>query len=180
MEENAPHELSLPEALAEAFSIGFQWALEQEAAEERGYDFGPYEAFEAPEDTAGWFRRWTGNPDSDGGEFRFFGSTGAGDCTGFWLIRPDAPISEQPIVHLGSEGQRTLIARNLGELLWLFAAGYGPAEAIEGRGRRAPNDGFRAVAERHAPGLELSAKDIVEAARDAYPYFSDYIDALCQ
>jgi hypothetical protein len=180
VELNARHELTLPEALAEAFAIGFAAGWDEAAEPAHGYDFGPYEAFEAPEQTAGWFRAWTGNPESDGGEFRFFGVTGGGDYTGFWLIRPEAPIAEQPIVHLGSEGQRNVVARNLGELLWLFAAGYGPAEAVAGRhGRREPNDALRTVAERHAPGKETSAKDIIEAAQAAYPYFSDYIDALC-
>jgi hypothetical protein len=172
--ETAPYDLSLPEALAEVFSIGFDWEWDEESETARGCDFEPYEAFEAPVQTAWWFRLWTGNPEVDGSEFRFFGSTGAGDYAGFWLVRPGAPVIDQPIVYIGSEGQRGVVARDLGDLLWLFAAGYGPAEAVEDRGGiLEPNDAFRAIAERHAPGRELPVEQIVSAAQAEFQHFSD-------
>jgi hypothetical protein len=175
-------DLRLPDALAEVLSIGFEWGWDEETETESGYDFALYEAFEAPERTAWWFRLWTGNAEVDGGEFRFFGTTGAGDYVGFWLVRPEAPITAQPVVYVGSEGQVAVIARDLGDLLWLFAAGYGPAEAAEDPGgEREPSDDFRAIAERHAPGRKsTSAEQIVSAARAEFPQFSDYIDALCR
>jgi hypothetical protein len=157
--ETAPDDLSLPEALAEVFSIGFDWEWDDETETARSCDFEPYESFEAPARTAEWYRLWTGNRDVDGNEFRFFGSTGAGDYAGFWLIRPGAPIIDQPIVYLGSEGQRGVVARDLGDLLWLFAAGYGPAEAVEYRDSiQEPNDAFRAIAERHAPRPRVACR----------------------
>ena len=168
-------------ALAEAFSIGFDWEWNEKTETARGCDFKPYEAFEAPECTASWFRRWTGNPEVDGSEFRFFGSTGDGGYVGFWLVRPGAPITDQPVVYLGSEGQLGVVARDVGDLLWLFAAGYGPAEAVEELdGDQEPNDAFRVIAERHAPGRELPVEQIVSAARAEFSHFSDYIDALCR
>jgi hypothetical protein len=180
--ETAPDDLSLPTALSEVFLIGFHWEWDEETDTARGYDFELYETIEAPDRTARWFRLWTGNPEVDGSEFRLFGSTGAGDYTGFWLVRPRAPIIDQPIVYLGSEGQRDVVARDLGELLWLFAAGYGPAEAVEENrgGIQEPNEAFRAIAERHAPGRELPVEQIVSAAQAEFPHFSDYIDALCR
>jgi hypothetical protein len=151
--ETTPDDLSLPLALTEVFALGFNFEWDDETETARGCDFELYEAFEAPARTAEWYRLWTGNPEADGNEFRFLGSTGAGDYAGFWLVRPGAPIMDQPIVYLGSEGQRGVVARNLGDLLWLFAAGYGPAEALEERnGILEPNDAFRAIAEQHAPG----------------------------
>lgn len=174
-------ELRLPDALAEALSIGFEWEWDEETGTARGCDFSLYEEFEALERTAWWFRLWTGNSAVDGSEFRFFGTTGGGDYAGFWLVRPGAPVTDQPVVYVGSEGQRSVIGRDLADLLWLFAAGYGPAEAADdGDGIREPNDDFRAIAQRHAPGRELSAEQIISAARDEFPQFSDYIDDLCR
>lgn len=163
------------------FSIGFNWEWDEETDTARGCDFEPYQAFEAPAQTAWWFRLWTGNPEVDGSEFRFFGSTGSGDYAGFWLVRPRASVIDQPIVYIGSEGQRAVVARDLGDLLWLLAAGYGPGEAAEDRGSiPEPSGAFRAIAERHAPGRELPAEQIVAAAQAEFPHFSDYIDALCR
>lgn len=179
--ETAPHDLALPAALAEVFSIGFTWEWDEETDTARGCDFEPYETFEAPERTAWWFRLWTGNPAVDGSEFRFFGSTGAGDYAGFWLARPGAPVTGQPVVYLGSEGQTGVVARDLGDLLWLFAAGYGPAEAVEDHdGILEPSEAFRVIAERHAPGREQPAGQILAAAHAEFPHFADYIDGLCQ
>ncbi len=96
-------DLTFPVALAEVFAIGFEWDWDEDTDESTGCDFEPYEQFEAPDRTAWWFRLWTGNDEVDGGEFRFFGSTGAGDYAGCWLIRPDAPLTDQPIIYVGSE-----------------------------------------------------------------------------
>lgn len=90
---------ALPIALAEVVSVGFEWEYD----EAHGCDFEPYSRFEAPEETAWWFRLWTGNEEVDGSEFRFFGATGAGDYAGFWLVRPGAPITEQPVIPNFSE-----------------------------------------------------------------------------
>jgi hypothetical protein len=176
-----PDDLALPIALAEVLQIGFEWEWDEEADEARGCDFEPYERFEAPEKTAWWFRLWTGNDEVDGGQFRFFGSTGAGDYAGFWLVRDGAPITEQPVVYLGSEGERGVIARDLGDLLWLFAGGLGPQEAFTDPGHEAePNEAFQAIAERYAPGRGRPATEIVAAAQGEFPDFSDLIDSMCR
>ena len=63
----------------------------------------------------------------------------------------------------------------------MFAAGYGPAEAVEDLGSvQEPNDAFRAIAERHAPGCEMPVEQIVSTAQVEFPHFSDYIDSLCR
>ncbi|MEU8120384.1 SMI1/KNR4 family protein [Spirillospora sp. NPDC049024] len=175
-----PADLALPPALAEVAEIGFEWEWDEEADEARGCDFELYDRFEEPAETTWWFRLWTGNPEADGGEFRFFGTTGAGDYTGFWLARPGAPVTGQPVVYVGSEGDRGVIARDLGDLLWLFAAGLGPKEAFDDPGSPAePNDAFRAIAERHAPG-HRSPTEIAAAAQAEFPHFTDHIEALCR
>ncbi|GAA2214450.1 hypothetical protein GCM10009850_099150 [Nonomuraea monospora] len=174
-------DLALPAALAEVAGIGFEWEYDEETDEDRGCDFQLYPQFEAPDRTAWWWRLWTGNPGVDGGEFRFFGTTGAGDYTGFWLTRPGAEITGQPVVHIGSEGERDVIARDLGDLLWLFAAGLGPGEAANDPGASAePNEAFRAIAERYAPGRGRPPAEIVAAAQEEFPHFSDLIDGMCR
>ncbi|GAA2109927.1 SMI1/KNR4 family protein [Actinomadura alba] len=174
-------DLALPIALAEVVEVGFEWEWDEETDEPRGCDFEPYEQFEAPEKTAWWFRLWTGNEEVDGSEFRFFGATGAGDYAGFWLVRPGTQITEQPVIYIGSEGQCGVIARDLGDLLWLFADGSGPQEAFTDPGRETqPNEAFQTIAERHAPGRRRSAAEIVAAARMEFPDFSELIDAMCR
>lgn len=174
-------DLALPAALVEVARVGFAWERDEEAGEARGCDFELYERFEEPDRTAWWFRLWTGNEEADGAEFRFFGTTGAGDYAGFWLVRPDTPIVGQPVVHIGSEGERGVIARDLGDLLWLFAAGHGPAEAFAGPDPSAePNDALQVIAERHAPGRRRSPAEIVTAAQAEFPQFSDLIEAMCR
>lgn len=73
------------------------------------------------------------------------------------------------------------MARDLGDLLWLFAAGYGPAEAAGDHGGvQEPSEAFRVIAQRHAPGREQPATLIIAAAQAEFPHFADYIDSLCQ
>src|SRR5436190_23033635 len=96
-----PEDLALPTGLAEVAEIGFEWEWDEETDEARGCDFELYERFEASDRTAWWWRLWTGNQEVDGSEFRFFGTTGAGDYTGLWLIRSGAPMIDQPIVYVG-------------------------------------------------------------------------------
>ncbi|MGW4476463.1 SMI1/KNR4 family protein [Nonomuraea sp. NPDC004354] len=176
-----PEHLALPIALAEVAKVGFEWTWDEETDEAHGCDFELYERLEAPERTAWWFRLWTGNDEVDGSEFRFFGTTGAGDYVGFWLVRPAMSITEQPVVYLGSEGECGVIARDLGDLLRLFADGLGPAEAFTDPGRETqPNEAFQAIAERYAPGRRRSAAEIVAGAREEFPGFSEFIDAMCR
>jgi hypothetical protein len=173
--------LALPAALAEVVEVGFEWEWDEETDETRGCDFEPYDRFEAPEKTAWWFRLWTGNDEVDGGEFRFFGATGSGDYVGFWLIRSGAPIAEQPVVYVGSEGERGVIARDLGDLLWLFAEGFGPQEAFtDPDGHPEPNEAFKAIAERYAQGRRRPVAELVAMAQQEFPNFSDVIDAMCR
>ncbi|WP_329519134.1 SMI1/KNR4 family protein [Spirillospora sp. NBC_01491] len=172
-------DLALPTALAEVAVIGFTWEWDEETDEGRGVDFEIYERIEDPARTAWWFRLWTGNPEVDGGQFRFFGTTGAGDYAGFWLVRPGAPLIDQPVVYVGSEGEHEVLAGDLGDLLWVFAAGLGPAEAsTESDPAAEPHAGFRAIAERHAPGRRRPPEEIVVAAQAEFPDFHEHIAAL--
>ncbi|TQF04700.1 SMI1/KNR4 family protein [Kitasatospora acidiphila] len=167
-----------PAALAAALAVPF------EDDEHSWVDFEPYPAFEAAEDTAWWFRLWTGNKEVDGGQFRVFGMNGAGGYAAFWLVRPGRPVTEQPVVFLGSEGETGVVARDLGDLLWLLAGGYGPAEAAcpdpSGDWTPRANPEITAIAERFAPDRRRSPEAVIEAAAREFPDFEDTVSELCR
>jgi hypothetical protein len=118
------------------------------------------------------FDLWTGNDEVDGSEFRIFGSTGAGDKLGFWLVRSGSPVDEQPVVYFGSDGDPSVIARDLGDLLWYFANGF----LYDAQ----PNEALRLIAERHAPERRRSNEEIKAAAEAEFPGFPGYIRSLCR
>ncbi|WP_194906606.1 SMI1/KNR4 family protein [Catenulispora rubra] len=181
-------DLALPAALAAIAAIGFPPEAdedahgdderdepdEDDAPEHPPVDFEPFEEFLDSEDTADWFRGWTGNPDADAEQFRVFGQTADGGYAAFWLVREDAPLAEQPIVFLGPEGETGVVACDLPSFLWLVADGSGPYEAVEHPTRRSnPHPEFTAVAEKHAGTDRMTAREVVAAARDEFPDFED-------
>ncbi|KAF9888867.1 hypothetical protein FE257_008236 [Aspergillus nanangensis] len=170
--------LTLPKELREVFSIGFEPEY-NETGESIGVDFEPYEQYEDPEETSDWFRMWTGNEAVDGSKLRMFGSTGSGDYAGFWLTRPNVMVVEQPVVFLGSEGEHGVIARDLADLLWIFANGSGPMEALENPGRQNDaNQAFHDIAQRYAANRKRSTAQIVADAQREFPDFKDMIASL--
>ena len=179
--ESASEDLALPAALREVADVGFECGWDEEADKLFGCDFEPYEEFETTEETTSWLQDWTGNDEIDGKNFRFFGSTGSGDYVGFWLVRSDVEVSGQPVVYFGSEGEKGVIARDLGDLLWIYADGKGPADAFDDPGRETQqNEAFQAIAERYAEGGRQSTAEIVSAAQKEFPGFSELIDSLCR
>ncbi|GLY88977.1 SMI1/KNR4 family protein [Actinoallomurus iriomotensis] len=168
-------ELILPVALTELAQVLYTQEPpydDEDNPDEQGpyIDFEPYERFMTPDEFA--FGSWTGNDEVDGSEFRVFGSTGAGDKLGFWLVRPGVPVDEQPVVHFGSEGGASVMACDLGDLLWYFANGF----LYDAQ----PNEALRLIAEHHAPERRRSNEEIEAAAEAEFPGFSAYITSLCR
>ncbi|GAB2909983.1 SMI1/KNR4 family protein [Streptomyces heilongjiangensis] len=166
-----------PAALAAALAVPFHFT------DGDGVDFEPFEAFLSAEETTDWFRAWTGNGALDGADFRVFGQDGTGGYAAFWLTRPGRPLADQPVVFLGSEGETGVVARDLGDFLWLLADGYGPWEAAtsyEPDRTPRPRRDLTAVAERFAPGARRSAADVIERATREFPGFDDTVMALCR
>jgi hypothetical protein len=153
-------------------------------ADGEGYEFEPYTEFLSESETRDWIRAWTGNSESDGSDFRVFGQDGTGGYAAFWLVRVDVPLVEQPIVFLGSEGARGLVARNLADYLWVLAGGLGPFEAVEEPNRVAASTelsaAFRRFAEHHAPGAKREPSEILLAVQREFPTFTRYIDEMCR
>ncbi|MBD9726438.1 SMI1/KNR4 family protein [Streptomyces caniscabiei] len=166
-----------PAALAAALAVPFVY----EGGD--GIDFEPFETFLSAEETTDWFRAWTANGALDGDAFRVFGQDGTGGYAAFWLIRPGRPLTDQPVVFLGSEGETGVVARDLGDFLWLLAAGYGPWEAAttyEPDRVPRPDPELAAVAERFAPDRRTTAAAVIELAGQEFPDFDDTVMALCR
>ncbi|MEV7929209.1 SMI1/KNR4 family protein [Kitasatospora sp. NPDC088779] len=167
----------LPAALAAALSVPFDYD------DGKAIDFEPFPTFLSAEDTTDWLRAWTGNTELSGDDFRVFGQDGTGGYATFWLIRPGRPLIDQPIVFLGSEGETAVLARDLGDFLWLLAGGFGPWEAAttyEPDWSPHPNRQLAAVAERFAPGRQQPATVVIEQATREFPNFDDTIMELCR
>ncbi|KRG77867.1 hypothetical protein ABB30_06330 [Stenotrophomonas ginsengisoli] len=146
-----------------------------------GYDFEPYQSFFPAEENASWFKAWTGNAAIDGSQFRVFGQDGTGGYAAFWLVLPDQPIEKQPVVFLGSEGEKGVVALSLDEYLWLLADGVGPYEAVAYPSPDSkPNAQFTLFAQENSGIAKLSAAEVLARANEAYPSFSEQIDSLCR
>ncbi|MCH5675166.1 SMI1/KNR4 family protein [Streptomyces gilvus] len=146
-----------------------------------GVDFEPYDAFDSAEETTDWLRNWTGNRDVDGDAYRVFGQDGTGGLAALWCVRPGRPLPEQPVVFLGSEGERGVVAGSLSDFLWLLADGLGPLEVVEfGRRDARPNAELTKLAERHATSAHRPPDEIIAEAQAEFATFSDDLDALCR
>lgn len=166
-----------PDALAAAMAVSYDYDGGD------GVDFEPFPGFLSAEETTDWFRAWTGNGGLDGGAFRVFGQDGSGGYAALWLTRQDQALADQPVVFLGSEGETGVVARDLGDFLWLLAGGLGPREAVtsyESDHIPRPHDRLTAIAERFAPGRRRSAASVVAPAGREFPGFDDTVMGLCR
>ncbi|MET7475663.1 SMI1/KNR4 family protein [Streptomyces sp. NPDC005648] len=175
MIETQDDDRAFPPALADVAQVEFDYD------DGEGVDFEPYDAFDSAEETTDWLRNWTGNHDLDGDAYRVFGQDGTGGLVALWRVRSGRPLADQPVVFLGSEGERGVVAANLSDFLWVLAAGLGPLEVVEFGSREArPNPTLTDLAGRHATTPRRPAEEIIAEAQSEFPSFSDDIDALCR
>ncbi|MFE7167961.1 SMI1/KNR4 family protein [Streptomyces sp. NPDC057616] len=175
MIETTGEDRRFPPALADVAEVEFDYD------DGEGVDFEPYGAFGPAEETTDWLRHWTGNHDLDGAAYLVFGQDGSGGHAALWQVRPGRPPAEQPVVFLGSEGERGVVAGNLSDFLWVLADGVGPLEVVEfAQFEGRPDPALAALAERHATTPRRTAREIVAEAQAEFPAFSDDIDALCR
>ena len=173
----SPDHRQLPPALAAVAAIAF------DCADGEGVDYEPYPAFLSAAETTDSIRAWTGNNTLTGENLRIFGMDGTGGEAAFWLVRADQPLTAQPIVFLGSEGETGVVARDLDSFLWLLADGMGPYEATDPQIRdRAPrpNPELTAIALQFAQTPRQSAAEVIRAAAEEFPDFEDRMRALCR
>ena len=160
-----------PAALAALARVDFPYDSEDDI------DFEPYQEFRPDEDTAYWLPLWTGTDRLNPKDFLVFGQDGSGGYAIIWLAREEAPVTEQQVVFLGSEGEHGVIASDLADFLWLLADGSGPMEAVEQPDRPSrPKPELIAIAERHAPQARKSAAEVVALARQRFGHFNEVIE----
>ena len=164
---------SFPPALAALYEIDFDFM-------NGGIDYQPYNEFLPAREATEWFRAWTGNDSVTGDMFRIFGRDGTGGYAAIWAATEGEPLSYQPIVFMGSEGELAVLARNLSDFLWLLADGWGPSEVIHGRRREEPAAGVDAIAARYAAPPKRTASEVTAAAKEGFPEFERVIDELCR
>lgn len=166
---------TLPPQLASLNKLDFDYA------DGDGIDFEPYPEFLSTEETTSWFRAWTGNETADGSCFRVFGQDGTGGYAAFWVTHPDRPILEQPIVFMGSEGEKGVVASDFHSYLWLLASGIGPYEAVAYPiGDGSPHEQFQAFALENSTMKQVGGRTVLEQARSKHSDFPDLIDSLCR
>ena len=174
-EESTGDDRVFPRQLAELHT------LEIDYADGEGMDFEPYSEFLSAEDTTDWIHAWTGNQSLNGDALRIFGQDGTGGYAAFWLVRPGAPILEQPIVFFGSEGEQGMVASNFSDYLWLLAGGIGPYEAIAYPGLERPADvQFTTFAEQHSRTKRSTPWEVVTRAQAEFPDFASRIQQTYQ
>jgi hypothetical protein len=165
----------LPPLLAKLHQLNFY------AEDGEEIDFEPYQEFLPAEENSSWFKAWTGNSAVDGAQFRVFGQDGTGGYAALWIANPGQPLEAQPIVFLGSEGEKGVIALNVDEYLWLLAAGTGPYEAVAYPGTAAdPKAQFAEFARKNSKASVLQASEVLARANAAHLSFEKYIDDLCR
>ncbi|GHJ47190.1 hypothetical protein Cs7R123_45320 [Catellatospora sp. TT07R-123] len=146
------------------------------ATDHEGHDFEPSDEFDSLEETAEWWTAWTGNEDAGTPPFRVFGKDGSGGLAAVWLRDPDAAIETQPVVFLGSEGQLAVIAKSLGDFLWLLADGVGPLEAVDGL-NRVPEPIPELIA--LAPGEPRSIEEVLAEAETMLAALEELVEETC-
>lgn len=161
----------LPAALEEAHSLGF-------FEDHDGHDFEPDDVFEWSVETTRWWHAWTGNPAAGVSPFRVFGRDGSGGVAAFWTRTPGTAIETEPIVFLGSEGEVSVIAQNLGGYLWLLASGVGPLEMVDGLHRSPePIPALVGLARRYTGASARSVKAVTEAAATELPALTALLES---
>jgi hypothetical protein len=139
-------------------------------------DFASFDEFESAEDTQQWWRAWTDNEGAGVPPFRVFGESGSGNRAALWIRDPEAAIETQPVVVLGSEGQTEVIARNLGDYLWLLANGIRPT-AWDGSSEQPPQPvpGLLAL----APGEPRTTEAVITGGRELRPELEEFVEEVC-
>ncbi|MEV6236068.1 SMI1/KNR4 family protein [Lentzea sp. NPDC051838] len=174
---------TFPAALVALSGIEFPWDYNEKTEEPApsNIDYEPYDEFDSAEETTDWIRSWTGNKELDGDAFRMFGQDGTGGIATLWLVRPGQPLVEQPVAFFGSEGEIGIVARSLGEFLWLLAGGVGPQEAVEfGSDSGVPHDELLAVARKYSGIEPRTPAEVLAAAREEFPSFNRTVESWCR
>ncbi|MFZ6686768.1 hypothetical protein ACO0K0_03340 [Undibacterium sp. SXout11W] len=166
--------ISLPELVSQVNQLPYEYA------DGDGIEFEPYDTFLSADETADWFKAWTGNPNADASKFRVFGQDCTGGYAAFWIVRNNADLLAQPIVFMGSEGEAAILARNFYDYLWLLAAGVGPCEVASFPDTpRVAQPALESFALKNSAPFRTAAR-VLQDARAEFPSFVQDIEAQCR
>ncbi|MBN9160236.1 MAG: hypothetical protein BGO98_11315 [Myxococcales bacterium 68-20] len=107
---------------------------------------------------------------------RVFGDDARGGVVAFWRTDPALSLDEEPIVHLGSDGRRAVLARDLADFVVLLEGGIDPVEPrTDELVEQLAGVSFRQVknhlAKYHPSRVGRTVAQAVDAARAAAPDF---------
>ncbi|GAA4946356.1 hypothetical protein [Actinoplanes utahensis] len=142
------------------------------ATDHESHDFEPFDQFDSAEELRDWWTAWTGNENAGVPPLRCFGQDGTGGLAAIWVRDPAAAIDTQPVVFLGSEGELAVLARDLGDYVWLLAGGVGPLEAVSEL-ERTPTAVPEIVA--LAPGAPRTIEAILADARPLLEELEEFV-----
>lgn len=146
---------------------------------EDAIDLEVYDEWLDDEETLDWWRAWTGNDDLASAPFHIFGQDGTGGFVGFFDRSGGTPLTECPIVFLGSEGAKGVVAADLNDFLGLLAQGTGPFEAVELDGFSLPPlPELQELQQEFCSAEPASVEALLQRAQDAVPDFSEYVESL--
>jgi hypothetical protein len=95
------------------------------------------------------------------------------------MVRPGKPVTEQPVVFFGSEGELGVVAADFNDYLWLLAGGVGPYEAVAYPDDETdPHEELTAFAEKHAPAARKTPQEVLARAKKEFPDFEKKMRAL--
>jgi|JI10StandDraft_1071094.scaffolds.fasta_scaffold08350_11 hypothetical protein len=121
-----------------------------------------------PERTRDELRSWVGKTITSPLPFRPFGQDATGSLYCFWESQPDTPLTAQPIIYFGSEGDIGVVGRDLPDFLALLSRGVEPYDVF-GRARiwrEQPVPQICTMVGRHFPdALERSTQAMITDAR---------------
>lgn len=120
---------------------------------------------------------WTRDPKSDD-EFLSFGMDGTGGQVAIWK-NAKAELDALPIVFLGSEGEASMLAKDLPSFLSMLAAGVGPYEAATEIYEGEPSEDLLEWVKETYPKHKASTPEkTVAAAKKAFPKFEEHLQSL--
>jgi len=167
-----PEAEPLPPVLHEVRAAFEAWYRQKPRRIPRDHDYIDFQMHSQRDVT--FITGWTQNPGHEA-EFYVFGKDGQGSGVAFWLVS-DAPLAEQPVVYLGSEGEGSVrpVSKNLPDFLELLSVGLGPYEAPDPREAGVPLEpllGVRAVLNAHFPSHVSRSPDAI--VKEAAQKFGD-------
>lgn len=119
---------------------------------------------------------WTRNPESDDA-LGTFAQDGAGGQYALWFDAPgDGP---RPVVKLGDDGDRVVLAVDALEFAWLVACGVEPIGVREGgaiSSEEPPSTALQQWVQSQAPARVFAEPEaVITQAMAAYPTFADWM-----